>query len=90
MGRGSMGRGWMSAVAGAHLRTFLTVAVALAAVWALTGFGAFWPAWVLVIWGFVVFRHVLFARRWERRAGERHARRAARRGYASAPPSEFI
>ena len=30
------------------------VSVLLLAIWALGGFGYFWPAWVLVWWGFAL------------------------------------
>ena len=33
---------------------FVVVAVALLTIWALTGAGAFWPAWPLAFWGFAL------------------------------------
>ena len=51
----------------AHLRTFMTVMGILIVVWALTGFGYFWPVWPLVFWGFFAFRHAWWAHQRERR-----------------------
>jgi hypothetical protein len=45
-----------------HGRAFFLVAVALVATWALTGAGAFWPAWVVVPWGAVVAFHAWCSR----------------------------
>jgi len=61
------------ALARAHLRTYLTVAAVLVAVWLLTTPGGyFWPAWPLLFWGWFVFLHHRTTRRWE----DRRARRA--------------
>ncbi len=35
----------------AHFVAYLIINAALVAVWALTGFGYFWPGWVLGWWG---------------------------------------
>lgn len=35
----------------ADLVAYLVINAALVAAWALTGFGDFWPGWVLGIWG---------------------------------------
>ena len=43
----------------AHLTTYLVVNAALVAVWALTGGGYFWPAWVLFGWGIGLVLHGL-------------------------------
>jgi hypothetical protein len=60
-------------MARAHLRTYLTVAAILVAVWLLTTPGGyFWPAWPLLFWGWFVFLHHRTTRRWE----EHRARRA--------------
>jgi len=59
-------------VARAHLRTYLTVAAILVAIWLLTTpNGYFWPAWPLLFWGWFVFLHQRLTRRWE----EHRARR---------------
>jgi hypothetical protein len=34
-----------------HVVAFVVVNAALIAIWALTGGGYFWPAWVLGLWG---------------------------------------
>jgi hypothetical protein len=34
-----------------HLRAFVAVNALLIAIWALTGFGYFWPIWPLLGWG---------------------------------------
>jgi hypothetical protein len=39
------------------------VACVLVIIWALSGFGYFWPIWPLAIWGFFVWRHEAWARR---------------------------
>jgi len=36
---------------GSHLVAFLVVNASLGLIWALTGAGYFWPAWVLGLWG---------------------------------------
>lgn len=54
----------------AHVRTFVVVMALLVAIWALTGGGGFWPVWPLAFWGFFVFRHHRFDRRWGRRVDE--------------------
>ena len=53
-------------VARGHVRTFLKVSVILVLIWAVTGFGYFWPVWPLAFWGFFVFRHAMWLRRHER------------------------
>ena len=35
----------------AHAITYVLVNAALVAIWAITGAGYFWPAWVLLGWG---------------------------------------
>jgi len=35
-------------------RGFLPIAILLVAIWALSGAGYFWPAWVIVWWGFAL------------------------------------
>jgi len=47
-----------------HLRAYVVVNLALIAVWALSGFGPFWPGWVLLWWGVGIALH---ARRGPRR-----------------------
>jgi len=37
-----------------HARTYVVVNVFLVAVWAMTGAGYFWPAWVILGWGLAV------------------------------------
>ena len=46
----------------AHGTTYLGVNGALVALWALTGAGAFWPAWVIVPWGAGLLLHAWFSR----------------------------
>ncbi|MHB8465460.1 MAG: DUF1707 domain-containing protein [Acidimicrobiales bacterium] len=58
------------AAAHAHLRTYLTVMAILIGVWALSGFGYFWPVWPMVFWGFFAFRHAWWARQRQRRGME--------------------
>ena len=36
---------------GSHTVAFLVVNIALVSIWAVTGAGYFWPAWVLGLWG---------------------------------------
>jgi hypothetical protein len=36
---------------GGHLVAFVVINAMLVAVWAVTGTGYFWPAWVLGLWG---------------------------------------
>lgn len=36
---------------GAHVVTYCVVNAMLVAIWAITGAGYFWPAWVLLGWG---------------------------------------
>jgi hypothetical protein len=36
---------------------FAVVSAALVAVWAVTGAGYFWPAWVIVFWGVGILLH---------------------------------
>jgi hypothetical protein len=35
----------------AELRTYARINLVLIAIWALAGFGGFWPAWVILGWG---------------------------------------
>ena len=55
------------AAARAHVRSFVTVMAFLVVIWALTGFGYFWPVWPLVFWGYFVFRHAWRTRQRQRR-----------------------
>jgi hypothetical protein len=55
-------RRWAIAAAYAHLRSYIAVMAFLVLIWALTGFGYFWPAWPMVIWGFFAIRHAWWAR----------------------------
>jgi hypothetical protein len=50
---------------GSHLAAYVVVNCALIAVWALTGGGYFWPAWVIAGWGVGLILHAwdLFFRR---------------------------
>ncbi|HWS47105.1 MAG TPA: 2TM domain-containing protein [Acidimicrobiia bacterium] len=36
---------------GAHVVAYVTVNAMLVAIWAITGAGYFWPAWVMLAWG---------------------------------------
>jgi hypothetical protein len=49
----------------AHARTYVLVNVFLIGVWALAGAGSFWPAWVILSWGFALVLHSMatFSRR---------------------------
>ena len=40
-----------------HARTYVTINVFLIGVWALAGFGYFWPAWVILGWGLALVLH---------------------------------
>ena len=40
-----------------HLRTFVAVNALLIAIWALTGFGYFWPVWPLMGWSIGLLAH---------------------------------
>ena len=42
---------------GSHVVAFLVVNAALVAIWAATGAGYFWPAWVLGLWGIGLVLH---------------------------------
>ena len=67
-------RGIAHGVARAHLRTYVTVAAILVAIWLLTTpDGYFWPAWPLLFWGWFVFIHQRLTWKWEE---HRRARRA--------------
>jgi 2TM domain len=50
---------------GAHLVSYLVVNGFLVAIWALTGGGYFWPAWVMGAWGAGLVMHAwdVFLRR---------------------------
>ena len=49
----------------------MTVMGFLVLIWALTGFGCFWPVWPLAFWGFFVFRHAWWARQRQHQRMER-------------------
>lgn len=40
-----------------HARAWLLVNLFLVAIWAVAGFGYFWPAWPALCWGFAVAVH---------------------------------
>ena len=42
---------------GSHLVSYIVVNALLIAVWAITGAGYFWPAWVLCCWGAGLLLH---------------------------------
>jgi hypothetical protein len=50
---------------GSHVVAYVAVNTAFVLVWALTGAGYFWPAWVLCLWGVGLVLHAweAFARR---------------------------
>ncbi len=50
---------------GSHLVAYVVVNAALIVVWAMTGAGYFWPAWVLACWGAGLVLHAweVFLRR---------------------------
>ena len=47
-----------------HSRAFVLINLFLVAIWVLTGFGYFWPAWVILGWGLGLAIHgaVTYAR----------------------------
>ena len=44
-----------------HLASYLAVMVLLVGIWALGGRGYFWPAWVMLGWGFALLWHAIRA-----------------------------
>jgi hypothetical protein len=50
---------------GSHLLAYVVVNMSLVAVWAFTGAGYFWPAWVICLWGIGLVLHAwdVFMRR---------------------------
>jgi len=42
-----------------HARTYVVINGFLVAIWALAGFGYFWPAWVILSWGLAVVLHAM-------------------------------
>jgi hypothetical protein len=50
---------------GSHLIAYVVVNMSLVAVWAFTGAGYFWPAWVICLWGIGLVLHAwdVFMRR---------------------------
>jgi hypothetical protein len=42
-----------------HARTFVVINVFLVGVWALSGAGYFWPAWVVLGWGLAIVLHAI-------------------------------
>jgi hypothetical protein len=50
---------------GSHLVAYVVVNVAFVSIWAVTGAGYFWPAWVLALWavGLVLHGWEVFFRR---------------------------
>ena len=64
------------AVLRAHGTAFAGVNGAMVGIWALTGFGDFWPAWVLVPWGFGFGAHAYGSRSLRRTLGVSQRRRA--------------
>jgi hypothetical protein len=71
---GPPGRTCGERMARGHVRTFLKVSLVLVLIWAVTGFGYFWPFWPLAFWGFFVIRHAMWGRRHERYRLERAPR----------------
>jgi hypothetical protein len=57
------------AVLRVHLLTYLTVNASLLGIWALTGPGVFWPAWLLIPTSALLGWHVLLSRRLSRALG---------------------
>jgi hypothetical protein len=68
-----------------HLRAFVAVQLMLVGIWALTGFGYFWPVWPFMGWGIGLVVHGLCDSGTEAvwALGSRKARR--RKGIASSP-----
>jgi hypothetical protein len=50
---------------GSHLLAYVVVNMSLVAIWAFTGAGYFWPAWVICLWGIGLVLHAwdVFMRR---------------------------
>jgi hypothetical protein len=40
-----------------NIVSFVVVSAALVAIWAVTGAGYFWPAWIIVLWGVGIVLH---------------------------------
>jgi hypothetical protein len=55
---------WAERSARRHLGRYMRVMALLIVIWALTGFGYFWPVWPMVFWGFFVGRRFIRARRY--------------------------
>jgi hypothetical protein len=58
-----------------HGTAFVGVNGTMVGVWALAGGGAFWPAWLLVPWGFGLGAHAYGSRALRRALGRRRRRR---------------
>src|SRR5262249_4693413 len=57
------------AVLRAHVLTYLTANASLLGIWALTGLGVFWPAWLLIPSSALLGWHFLLSRRLSRALG---------------------
>ena len=51
----------------AHAVTWLLVNILLVAIWAVVGFGYFWPFWTIVPWGVVLAFHAWATYGWRSR-----------------------
>ena len=60
----------------AHFSTWATVNAGLVGLWAVTGAGDFWPAWVIVPWGIGLALHVRWSRALRRLLGGTRRRAA--------------
>ena len=61
----------------AHVNSYLFVMAGLVALWALSGFGYFWPIWPMLGWGIGVVSHA--------RGGHGHCRARSTSSRATAP-----
>lgn len=60
----------------AHATTYAAVNGGLVGIWALTGFGEFWPIWSIAFWGAGLWWHWRVSRALRRRLERRAERRA--------------
>lgn len=63
------------------MSSYLTMCFLMILIWAITGFGYFWPVWIIVPWGFMLCRSLLVGRLARHRRSESRAHRAASRAH---------
>ena len=59
---------------GEHLGAYVLTSLLLVGIWALSGFGYFWPGWVIAVWGLGVTGHLGGHLARTRRSGMREER----------------